>query len=63
MKKWPYKKVAFLEENNLVGFYYLSASEIKSEKRGGLWWEWLYKRWDTVKDKNCSLQVCYSEDI
>ena len=35
----------------LVGvdlFYYLSVSEICSDKRGGLWWEWTYKRGTTV---------------
>jgi hypothetical protein len=28
----------------LVVFYYLRASEIWPDKRGGLWWEWPYKR-------------------
>ena len=33
-----------LEEKNLVVIYYLSASEIWPDKRGGLCWEWPDKR-------------------
>ena len=33
--------------DNLLVFYYLSASEIWSDKRGGFWWEWPYKRGTT----------------
>ena len=40
--------VASLEWDILVVFYYLSASEIWSDKRVGLWWEWLYKIETTV---------------
>jgi len=29
-----------LDGDNLVAIYYLSASEILPDKRGGLWWEW-----------------------
>jgi hypothetical protein len=37
--------MASLEDNNLLVFYYLSASVIRPDKRGGgLWWEWPYKR-------------------
>ena len=33
MKKWPYKRVASLEGDKLISFYYHSASEILSDKR------------------------------
>jgi len=36
--------VASLEGNNLVVIYYLGTSEVCPGKRGGLWWEWPYKR-------------------
>jgi hypothetical protein len=36
--------VAFLEGNNLVVFYNISASNIWPDKRGGLCWEGPYKR-------------------
>jgi hypothetical protein len=36
--------VASVEEVYSVVFYYLSASEIWPDKRGFLWWGWLYKR-------------------
>jgi len=35
--------MASLEGDNLVLFYYLSASEIWHDKRGRLWWEGSYK--------------------
>jgi hypothetical protein len=35
MKKWPLCVVASLEGDNLVVFYYLSASEIWPDKRDG----------------------------
>jgi hypothetical protein len=44
MQKWMY----FDEEDNLVVFYYLRSSEIWTDKRGSLWWEWPYKRGTTV---------------
>jgi hypothetical protein len=31
--------VTSLEEDKLVVFYYFSAFDIWSDKRGGLWWE------------------------
>jgi hypothetical protein len=31
-------EVDFLERENVVVFYYLSASEICPNKRGSLWW-------------------------
>jgi hypothetical protein len=34
--------------NNLILFYYLSASEICPDKRGGLWWEWPCKKETTA---------------
>jgi len=34
--------VASLEEDNLVIYYYFSASEIRSDKRGSIWWEGPY---------------------
>jgi hypothetical protein len=37
MKTWPYKMVASPEEDNLVVFYYLLASEIWPHQKGGLW--------------------------
>ena len=42
--------MASLEGDNLHVFYYLmiSASEIWPNKRGGLWWEWFYKRETTA---------------
>jgi hypothetical protein len=42
--------VASLEGDNLYVFYYLmiSTSEIWPDKRGGLWWEWSYKRETTA---------------
>jgi hypothetical protein len=36
--------VASLEEDNLVVIYFLGSSEVCPGKRGGLWWEWSYKR-------------------
>jgi hypothetical protein len=33
-----------LDGDNLVVFYYLSASEIWLDERGDLWWECPYKR-------------------
>ena len=33
-----------LKGNYIVVFYYLCASEIWPDKRGGLWSEWFYKR-------------------
>jgi hypothetical protein len=36
MKKWPLCGVASLEGDNLVVYYYLSASEIWPDKRDGL---------------------------
>ena len=44
MQKWMY----FDEEDNLVVFYYLRSSEIWTDKRGSLCWEWPYKRGTTV---------------
>ena len=50
--KLPYKTgitgVASLEGDNLVVFYYLGASKIWPDKRGGLWWKWPYKRDTTI---------------
>jgi hypothetical protein len=44
--------LAFLEGDNLVVFYYLSASEIWPDyKRCGLWWEWTYKKGTTEYPK------------
>jgi hypothetical protein len=37
-----------LDVVNLVAFYYLSASEILSKKKGDLWWEGPYTRGTTV---------------
>ena len=43
-EQWPFLSVWFCSigvdilEDNLVVFYYLSASEIWSDKRDGLWW-------------------------
>ena len=37
MKTWPYKMVASPEEDNLIVFYYLLASEIWPHQKGGLW--------------------------
>ena len=34
--------VVCLEENNLVVYYYINESEIWPDKRGGIWWEWLF---------------------
>jgi hypothetical protein len=31
--------VTFFERDNLIVFYYLNASEICPDKRGGVWWE------------------------
>ena len=42
------KGVASFEKENLVVFYYLSASEIWPDKGGSLWCEWPYKRETTV---------------
>jgi hypothetical protein len=36
--------VASLDGDNLVVFYYLSASEIWLDERGDFWWECPYKR-------------------
>ena len=36
--------VTSLEGNSIVICNYLSASEIWPDKRGGLWWEWSYKK-------------------
>jgi hypothetical protein len=36
-------EVTFLQGDSTVVFYYLSASEIWPDKRGGLWWEWPWK--------------------
>jgi hypothetical protein len=36
MKRNLIREVAFLQENNLVVFNYLDASEIRPDKRGGL---------------------------
>ena len=44
MKTWPYKMVASPEEDNLIVFYYLLASEIWPHQKGGLWWEGPNKR-------------------
>ena len=44
----PLRGVASLEEDNLVEFYYLSASEIWPDKMDGLQWEMSYKRGTTV---------------
>ena len=47
----------YLMEDNLVVFYYLSASEIWRDKKGGIWQEWslvgvaLHKRGTTVMKK------------
>ena len=38
MKKRPHKKVAYLEEDNLLVFYCLSSSEIWTDKKSGLRW-------------------------
>ena len=40
--------VTSLERDNYVVFYYLMicTCEIWYDKRGGLWWEWPYKRGD-----------------
>jgi len=46
MKMCPFKRVAFLEGNYLVVFYFSSASEIWSDKRDGFWWEGPYKSGD-----------------
>jgi hypothetical protein len=41
--------VSSLEGTSLLALYYLSALEISPDnKRGGLWWEWPYKRGTTV---------------
>jgi hypothetical protein len=40
--------MASLEGDNLVVFYYLGASKIWPDKRGGLWWKWSYKRDTTI---------------
>ena len=49
VKKYPYIRVDGLsfKEDNLVVCYYLSASEIRPEKRAGLLWEGPYKRGTT----------------
>jgi len=36
------------EQDNLLVFYYLSASEIRPDKTGDLWWGQTYKRGNTV---------------
>jgi len=41
--------VASLEGDNLVVIDDLSASEIWPDKRGGLLWEWIYKRGTAVQ--------------
>ena len=38
-----------LKGDNLVIFYYLSATEIWLDNRGGLWWQLPYKRENTVQ--------------
>jgi hypothetical protein len=38
------RRMVSLEKDNLVVFNYLCASEIWSNKRGSLWWEWSYTR-------------------
>jgi len=43
------RRLASLQEDNLVVFFNHSASEI--DKRGGLWWEWPYKREISVVTK------------
>ena len=49
MDKWSHKRVSSLEGASLLALYYLSALEIwPDNKRGGLWWEWPYKRGTTV---------------
>jgi len=39
--------MASVDGENVAEFDNLSASEIWSEKRGGFWWEWPYKRGTT----------------
>ena len=44
MKKCDFiRGVISLDWDNLVVFYYLSASGIWPDKKGGLWWEGPYK--------------------
>ena len=43
MKNGLIRGVAFPEGDILVVFYYLGASKICPDKRGGLRWEWPYK--------------------
>jgi hypothetical protein len=42
------KEVTSHEGDNLIGFYNLIISQIWLDKRGGLWWEWPYKRETTI---------------
>jgi hypothetical protein len=35
MKKWPHERGAPLKRDKFVVFYYLNASEISPDKRGG----------------------------
>jgi len=41
--------VASLDGDNLVVHYYLGASEIWPDQRGGLWWERPYKTTVSIK--------------
>jgi hypothetical protein len=43
--------VASLDGDNLVVHYYLGASEIWPDQRGGVWWERPYKSVTTVSIK------------
>ena len=45
MKTWPFKSGGLSWGRPFTNIpLYLSASEIWSDKRGSLWWEWPYKR-------------------
>ena len=42
------RRVASLEGEKLVVYYYLNAFESWPDKRGDLWWKWPYKKGTTV---------------
>jgi len=44
MKKWLNKRGGLSWGHNLAVFYYFSASDIRPDKSGGLWWKGPYKR-------------------
>jgi hypothetical protein len=49
MKKCSYKKGVLSWDGKLISIFSISHSEIWSDIRGDLWWEWPYKKGTTEK--------------